>query len=118
MDIVGNYCAIILHKTASDKISKGGLNYGGNLTGLLIAKSTKWNKNWKTSSGDDVLILFIDTNFVRPKSATRNQGSFGKFLTRKKVRELLAKHGNESPKDKTSDITVEELVELVKKWNL
>jgi hypothetical protein len=114
-NIIGKYSAIIIDKNTPNAVKNGRQIYGGGLTGVLIGESRKWNKNWIDKNGEKEKILFIDTNQIKKKNASRNaECSLAYYLTRKKLKEIV--------KDKFPDINLEKIsyekvIEIIKELN-
>ena len=107
-DIVGKYSAIFITNDTPNAVKNGRPNYGGGLTGALIAQSATWNKNWKDKDGLPVKILLIDL--------TQATGlmSYGDLLTRNQVKKLL---GDRELDDSIREMPFEEVVKLIEAYN-
>ncbi|MBV7439826.1 hypothetical protein KRX57_00155 [Weeksellaceae bacterium TAE3-ERU29] len=116
-DIEGKYCAIIIDENSPYVLTTTGSNYGGGLTGLLIAESQKWGKNWKDKNGVKKKILFIDTEDISSGMFDRNRSSLGNYLTRKQFEKLLNKSGITLNDSNIKNVSFERVIEVIKEAN-
>lgn len=116
-DIEGKYCAIFIDDNSPNVLKTTSTYYGGGLSGVLMAESLKWNKNWKDKNGIKKKILFIDTQDISPKMRSRNTGSIGNYLTRKQFQKILDDVDMTLTDEKIKDIEFEVIVEVIETAN-
>jgi hypothetical protein len=113
-DIEGRYSIIIIDENSPSVLNSSSVSYGGGLAGVLMSESTKWGKNWRDSNGMKKKILLIDTKEIKPKSLSRNSGSLGNYLSRKKFHEIVNQSQSNLTEDKLKNLTYEEVIEMIK----
>jgi hypothetical protein len=113
-DIIGKYCAVFIDANSRKIVKHGGNNYGGDLTGVLLAGSNKWGKNWLDVNGQKKKILFIDTSHIEEGMFATNNSSRGNLLTREKLSEIM---GNNYQEIDLKTVSFEKVVEIIKELN-
>ena len=116
-DIEGKYCAIIIDDNSPYVLRSTSQTYGGGLSGVLMAESLKWGRNWKDAEGNKKRLLFIDTGDIRSQIGTRNESAHGNYLTKKQFKKLLDETGTVLTDEKTKDIEFGRIIDLINTAN-
>lgn len=116
-DIEGKYCAIIIDDHSPYILKSTSQSYGGGLTGVLMAESLKWGKNWKDEEGHKKRLLFIDTEDIQNKMMSRNKSAHGNYFTKKQLKKLLDETGTVLTDEKIKDIEFSKIIELINTAN-
>ena len=112
-DIEGKYSIIVIDDNSPHVLKSTSNSYGGGLTGVLIAESLKWGKNWKDRNGVKKRILFIDSEDISPKMLDRNRSSHGNYMTRKQFQKILDEAGIELSEERIKDVEFEKILEII-----
>ena len=116
-DIEGKYCAIIIDDNSPNILKSTSQTYGGGLTGVLMAESLKWGKNWKDEEANNKRLLFIDTENILSKMMSRNESAHGNYFTRKQLKKILDETGTVLTDEKIKDIEFSKIIELINTAN-
>src|SRR5690606_12993709 len=112
-DIEGKYSIIIIDDNSPHVLKSTSNSYGGGLTGVLIAESLKWGKNWKDRNGMKKRILFIDSQDISPKMLDRNRSSHGNYMSRNQFQKILEEAGIALTEERIKDVEFEKILEII-----
>lgn len=114
-DIIGKYCISIIDDNSPNILkSTSSSAYGGGLTGVLIAESNKWGKNWKDKDGNKKKILLINTQEILKKSLRRNASSLGNYMTKKQFEIIIDEAKVLVTDENVKKIEFEKVLEIIK----